>query len=223
MKILALLPQVAYLSEVLSIVFFLCFLKRNKGEGLWIIFLYCVFSVLAEIIGLLLVPEKNKFYFWAFYTITEYSIFAYFFYTAFKGKKIRYIPLIGSFLFCVVVGITFYNRNTKAFDSLSASMEALLMIIYSIVFLYDQMTNPEIMYVYNSKKFWMVIAFFLYFSSTLFLFLFASSIITPQHSSYWTINNSFEILKNVLLCVSFAMKKSDTNQNSIKAFDPDLL
>ena len=215
------LPLVAYLSELLSIVFFLCFLKRNKGEGLWIIFLYCVCSVLAEIIGIYLFDPKNKFYFWAFYSITEYSIFAYFFYNTFKGQKIRFIPLIGTFLFFVVVGITFYNRNTKAFDSLSASMEALLMIIYSIVFLYDQISNPAIMFVYNTKKFWIVIAFFLYFSSTLFLFLFASSFTKEEHSSYWIINNFFEILKNAILSVSFAMKKSDSTRNPIKTFDPD--
>lgn len=163
------------------------------------------------------------FYVWAGYTIIEYTLFALFFYTSLTKKKARYIPLIGTLLFCCIVSITFYEKNTLAFDSLSASMEAILMIIYSIVFLYIQITSPEIVYLYSTKKFWIVIAIFLYFSSTLFLFLFAADFTNPQSSSYWTINNLFEILKNIIFCISFAMKKSDSNQNPIRNYNPDLL
>lgn len=219
------LPKVAYLSEILSVVFFLCFLKRNKREGLWIVFLCCVFSILAEIAGSIIIRvyEKYMFYVWASYTIVEYSLFAFFFYTTFKNKKTKYIPIIGTLIFYGIVSITFYQKSTKSFDSLSASMEAILMIIYCIVFLYSQITSAEVVYVYNTKRFWIVIAIFLYFSSTLFLFLFAADFANPQSSSYWIINNSFEILKNVLFCISFAMKKSDTDQNSLKTYNPDLL
>lgn len=163
------------------------------------------------------------FYFWASYTIVEYGFFAFFFYTTFKNKKTKYIPIIGTLLFYGIVAITFYEKGTEAFDSLSASMEAILMIIYSIIFLYGQITSPEIIYVYNTKKFWIVIAIFLYFSSTLFLFLFAADFANPQNSSYWIINNLFEILKNSLFCISFAMKKSDANKNSFNTYNPDLL
>lgn len=218
------LREIAYLSEILSVVFFLCFFKRNRGEGLWIIFLSCVFSIVAELAAVVIakVHQTYMFYFWASYTIVEYSLFALFFFFAFKNKKTKYIPLIGTLLFYSIVFITFYQKNTKAFDSLSASMEAILMIIYSIIFLYSQITNSEVIYVYNTKRFWIVIAIFVYFSSTLFLFLFAADFINPQSSSYWIINNLFEILKNTLFCISFAMKKNDSKQNSIN-YNPDLL
>lgn len=206
-------------------VFFLCFFRRNKGEGLWIIFLSCIFSILAEVAGFIITSraEGYMFYVWAGYTIVEYSLFALFFYRAFERKKIKYIVSIGTLLFYGIVFITFYEKNTKAFDSLSASMEAILMIIYSIVFLYTQITSPEIIYLYSTKKFWIVIAIFLYFSSTLFLFLFAADFTNPQSSSYWVINNLFEMLKNIIFCISFAMKKSDSRSDSIRNYNPDLL
>ena len=169
------------------------------------------------------IGEAYMFYFWASYTIVEYSFFAFFFYTAFKNKKSKYIPVIGTLIFYGIVSVTFYQKGTKSFDSVSASMEAILMIIYSIVFLYIQITSPEIIFLYTTKRFWVVIAIFLYFSSTLFLFLFAAGFASPQSSSYWIINNLFEILKNALFCISFAIKKSDANQNSIKHYNPDLL
>jgi len=162
------------------------------------------------------------FYIWVSYTIVEYSFFAFFFYAAFRNKRTKYIPIIGTLLFYGIVSITFYQK-TRNFDSLSASMEAILMIIYSIIFLYSQIASPEIVYVYNTKKFWIVIAIFLYFSSTLFLFIFAGDIASPQSSSYWVINNLFEILKNSLFCISFAMKKNGTKQNSLSNYTPDML
>jgi len=169
------------------------------------------------------VHKSYMFYFWATYTIVEYSLFAFFFYNTFRNKRTRYIPVIGTLLFYGIVSITFYQKSTRNFDSLSASMEGILMIIYSIVFLYGQITSPEIIYVYNTKRFWIVIAIFLYFSSTLFLFLFAADIASPQYSSYWIINNLFEILKNTLFCISFAMKKNETKQNSLNNYTPDML
>jgi hypothetical protein len=187
--------------------------------------LSCVFSVLAEVAAQVVaaVHKSYMFYFWFSYTIVEYSVFALFFYTTFKNKRTKYIPIIGTVLFYGIVSITFLQKSTKYFDSLSASMEAILMIIYSIIFLYSQIASPEIIYVYNTKKFWIVIAIFLYFSSTLFLFLFAAEIASPQSSSYWIINNLFEILKNTLFCISFAMKKNDTKQNSLNNYTPDML
>lgn len=219
------LSKVSFIFEILSVVFFLCFLKRNKSEGLWVIFLYCVYSVIAELVGVTIARmyAKDLFYFWACYTIAEYTFFAYFFYTSFKNKNTRFIPIVGTLIFYGIVSFTFYNRNTQAFDSLSASMEAILMIIYSIVFLYSQITSPEIMYVFNTKKFWVVVATFLYFSSTLFLFLYAAGFTSQEHKSYWIINDVFEILKNTLFCISFAMKKSDAGKNSINTYNPDFL
>jgi len=182
-----------------------------------------VAEIAASIIIITKVYQKYMFYFWASYTIVEYSFYAIFFYATFKNKKTKYIPIIGTLIFYSIVSFTFFNKNTQAFDSLSASMEAILMIINCIVFLYGQITSSEIIYVYNTKKFWIVIAIFLYFSSTLFLFLFAADFANPQSSNYWIINNLFEILKNTLFCISFAMKKSDANKNTINTYNPDLL
>jgi hypothetical protein len=48
----------------------------------------------------------------------------------------------------------------------------------------------------------------MYFSSTLFLFLYAASFTQIEHKYYWYINNIFDIIKNILFCIAFYMKKS---------------
>jgi hypothetical protein len=100
------------------------------------------------------------------------------------------------------------HNRTSSFDSLTASLEAVLIIIYSILFLYEQIKDPSILFVYYTKKFWVVVAFFMYFSSTLFLFLYAASFTQIEHKYYWYINNIFDIIKNILFCIAFYMKKS---------------
>jgi len=64
-----------------------------------------------------------------------------------------------------------------------------------------------------------VIAFFLYFSATLFLYLFFTTLSDEQRHSYWAINNFFEILKNILFSVSFIMKKHVTRPIDMEYID----
>jgi hypothetical protein len=101
-------------------------------------------------------------------------------------------------------------------------VEAIFIITYCILLLYEQINNPEVLFVYNTKKFWVTIAFFIYFSSTLFLFLYARTFTQTEYDKYWTINNFFEILKNILFSISFIMKKSSKNSYPMDTLNPDM-
>ena len=201
------LRALAYFAEILPIVFYLLFLKRNRGEGLWVIFLYCVLSLLTELVYYLV---KTQVVFSGF-TIVEFTLFSFFFYSSLQERKFKYIPIIGAVLFYAIAIGSLATKSVQAFDSLAASVEAILVIIYCILLLYEQIRDPSIVFVYNTKKFWVIIAFFLYFSATLFLFIYTSTLSEEQRSSYWLINNFFEMLKNILFCISFIMKKHYNN------------
>lgn len=203
----------AYFAEILPIIFYLIFLKRNRGEGLWVIFLYCVLSLLAE--GLFAIT-RQPIVFYGF-NIVQFTLFSYFFYSSLQEKRFKYIPIIGAVLFFVATIINFTSRK---FDTLSVSVGGLLIIPYCILLLYEQIKDPSIMFVYYNKKFWVIIAFFLYFSATLFLYLYASTLSAEQRSTYWAINNFFEILKNILFCVSFIMKRHYNNPYAVDNLEP---
>jgi hypothetical protein len=202
-----LLPTIFLFSEILPIVFYACFAKRNKQEGLWVIFVYCLFSFLNEFLFLALRQRVDAFYLYASFTIFEYTLFTLFIYLSFKEKIFKLIVIIGSLAFYTMAVINFTTKKSVSFDSLSASAEAIFMIVYSILFLYEQIKDSSVIYVYYTKKFWITIAFFLYFSSTLFLFLFAATLTKQEHTSYWYINDFFDIIKNILFCIAFAIKK----------------
>lgn len=214
----------AFISEILPIILYLSFSKRNRGEGLWVIFLYCVLSLVTQPLFLLLLPKVPKFYFFVSWTILEFALFSIFFSSSLRRKKFKYIPAFGALIFCVIAFLSFIGKSQEDFDSLTASVEAILIIIYCIFLLYEQINDPSVVFVYDSKKFWVIIAFFLYFSSTLFLFLFAGNFTKKEYHNYWSINNFFEILKNILFSVAFIMKKSNQRATPlIDNLDPDIL
>ena len=195
------------------------FLKRNRGEGLGVIFFYCCFSWLTESIFFnRLHIDIPDYVHDSGFTILEFSVISFFTYSSLRGKKLKFVPIIGALIFYPIAVINF-TKGLDSFDSVPASLEAIIIISYCILLLYEQINNPEVLFVYNTKKFWITIAFFLYFSSTLFLFLYARSFTQEQIDKYWTINNLFEILKNILFSVSFIMKKTVKNPYSA---DPNL-
>ena len=202
------LSKISLFSVILPIILFVLFYKRNKGGGLWVIFLYCMCSFLAD--GFYN-HFHNKpdyfFYIYSSFTITEYTLFTVFLYMVLKEKIFKYILIACSLLFYAIAILNIIHKNKESFDSISASLEAILIIVYGILFLYEQVKDPAIFYVYYSKKFWIIIAFLLYCSSTLFLFIYAATFTRPDQSTYWVINSVFDIIKNLLFAISFTMKK----------------
>jgi hypothetical protein len=152
----------------------------------------------------------------AYFNIVQFTLFSLFFYFSLKSKTFKYITVVGAVVFYVVAIRNFTNTR---FDSFSVSLASIFFIPYCILSLYEQIRDPNIMFVYNTKKFWIIIAFLLYFSATLFLDINYSTLSTEQRSNYWFINNFFEILKNILFCVAFIMKERPKNQYTLETLD----
>lgn len=206
----------ASIAEILPIIFYLIFLKRNRGEGLWVIFLYCVLSLLTEVLyGIF----KSHIVFSVF-LIVQFTLFSFYFYSSLKERIFKYIPIICGVVFYVIAALNF--TANRSFDSVAASTGSVLIIIYCILLLYEQIKDPEIIFVYNTKRFWVIIAIFLYFSATLFLYVYYNTLSAEQRSSYWLINNFFEILKNILFSISFIMKKNAPRSYQLDNLDPDI-
>jgi hypothetical protein len=207
-----------YIFELLPVVLYASFLRRNRHEGLQVIFIYCLVSFGTEILTPLLKKafDINVFYSLATFTVVEYFLLTIFLYQSIPDRRLKYVPVIGSLVFFPVAIINFLQGRITSFDSTAASVEAILIIIYSLLFLYSQIKDPAILFVYNTKKFWVVSAFFIYFSSTLFLFLYSPYLTKQQRANYWYINNLFDIIKNILFCIAFTMKTSNKSENPIE-------
>jgi hypothetical protein len=228
------LKPVSVLSGLLPIVLFLVFLRRNKEAKLWVIFLYTILSLITDILFDAL-PQENKvssFYLFSFFTITEFTIFSSFIFLQIKKKALRLFIAFSSIIFYAFAINNLLTRpassipiSENSFDSVPASVESILVILYCILLYFEQMRRPEISFIYSTKVFWVATAFLLYLAATLFLFISTASLTEKEQEAYWPINLLSNILKNILLSIAFILPKHKSpspSDNDLynKAFAP---
>jgi len=137
------------------------------------------------------------------------------------------IPLIWlAFIAFAIIDSIFINKDV-GFDSFAIGVESIIIILFCIYYLYTQLKGVYDLRIYSSFNFWVVITFLIYFCGTFFLYLMTDSM---HHSvsfqkQYFIINISFNILKNILLCIAMTMKLNDTvnqQKNVIPELDDEL-
>lgn len=212
------------ISVILPIFFFIFFFKRNRSGGFWVIFVYCILSFITDNAFTHQALEAYSFYIFSTFTVIEYTLFTLFLYRSLKEKvfKIIMIGCSAIFYFIAILNFLTDKKNLESFDSMSASLEASLIIVYSIFFFYEQIKDPTVFYIYYLKKFWIVIALLIYLSSTLFLFIYAATFTSQQQKTYWGINNISDVIKNLLFTISFTRKKDKKQQNPLESVYTDM-
>ena len=211
MLIKSLLTSLSLLSGLLPIIFFLVFRNRNKEGRLWVIFAYTITSIITDFVfNSFDLPQEAKFYLFSFFTILEYSLFALFLYLNLQSLNIKRAIIAGSALFFGFAFFNIINTVNYNFDSLPASIESILVIIFCVSFLYEQINDTEVSFVYASKRFWVIVAILIYLSATLFLFISSMYLTLEERREYWFINSISNFLKNVLLSIAFMLPKHKT-------------
>lgn len=158
------------------------------------------------------------------FTIVEYSFFCYFIYLVLPKSLVKKIvPFIWAlFVLPALIDIIYFNQHNE-FDSFASGIESIVILIFCIYYLFYQIKGSNSLLIYSTFNFWVVIAFLIYFSGTFFLYLLTNRMVynASFQKSYFIINISFNILKNVLLCVAMTMKLNDT-VNQQKTMIPNL-
>jgi hypothetical protein len=137
-------------------------------------------------------------------------------YSVIDNRIFRAIILASSVVFYVFVIYYFLTTKNNTFDSLPASLEAILIVAFSIFYLFDQMNKPQVIFIYQEPNFWFVVAFILYFSGTLFLFIQASNLSKEVRDNFWKINLFLMIIKNILFAIAFSTRKSKNLQQTLE-------
>lgn len=88
-------------------------------------------------------------------------------------------------------------------DSIYNGGATLLLIVFSLVFFYYQLSRPDTLFVYASPAFWIVVAVLIYKAGTFFLFLYTNSLSQTEKENFYLINSLLYILQNFLFAISF--------------------
>ena len=195
------------LSTLLPITFFFIYKERNKERRLWVIFINCCLSFLSDASYKLLYYLKGNLGFdvYIFYTFVEYTLMAIFFYLTLKTPAFKKTVIVCSVLFYIIFPINIiYYRNLN-FDSLTFSAEAGFVVVFSIMYFYEQINDPNVTFVYGTKSFWVIIGFLLYTTVGLFPYITDPFLNHKEHRLLAPIPFMANILKNILFTISFYM------------------
>jgi hypothetical protein len=215
-----LLRIISIYSGILPIIIFFLFLYRNKKGGLWVIFLYVFYSFLTDIAHeVFIIRPESSFFLLSLFTVLEYSFFTAFLYLNFKRSSFKLILIITSLIFYLFCIHSFFTTKDFSFDSLPASIEAILIIFFCILFFFEQINNPDVSFIYSSKKFWIATAFLIYLSGTLFLFIYTSNLSEAEQGFYWPINYVFNILKNLIITLAFSLPSDNSQSLTRKPYE----
>ena len=147
------------------------------------------------------------------FTLIEYSFFCYFFYLIIsKSTAKKIVPFVWlSFVLFALIDFIYINQM-KSWDSFASGIESIIIILLCIYYLFSQIKGSNNLLIYSTFSFWVIITFLIYFSGTFFLYLMADSMRenVSFQKQYFVINSSFNILKNILLCVAMTMKTNYT-------------
>lgn len=214
---MAILKLLAYITFLLPLIFFLLNYKKSKNTISRVVFLYIAYSVCNEILmillsiyGISLSHPNLQPSLYALFTVIEFFFLGYYLYLSLSNKYFKYSLGFFSILFLFIAIYNFYYNiastiKSTIIDTIPVSTSALILIIYSILFLFEQIQNPRISFIYSNPNFWVIIGIMVYFSGTFFLFLQYSDLSNTEKSSYWTINLICIILKNIFFSISFLL------------------
>ncbi|RPD48970.1 hypothetical protein [Paracnuella aquatica] len=167
---------------------------------------------LADILSLTLSFKGFKNVFYSSVTLQEYLLFALFLYYSIKTKNAKKAILVLSLLFIAFLAVYTFTAKFVRIDSIPIGVETILILIFSFYYLYEEMNNTSVLFLYNKYQFWVVIAFMIYLSGCFFMYIFANQLPQQMVNEYWFIIDIFLILKNVLFSIAilvFALSRNE--------------
>jgi len=184
---------------------------KHKDRGLWVLFFYNLYSFLTN---LLIVNSWNRFLslndyiLYRLFTILGYSLLALFFYKNISSRLIRRLIIITYIFLVLYAAYDFIISPPHSFDSVPSSIESIFIIISSILYLFEQIKTPKVLFIYTLDKFWIVVSLLIYFTGTFFLFISAEAYFADPGftKNYALINNSFLLFKNIVFTIGLLIK-----------------
>ena len=113
--------------------------------------------------------------------------------------------MVVSALFFVFL-IFFYTKGKLyRIDSVPIGVECILILIFSSYFFYEQINNPNVLFIYNDYKFWIITGIMIYLSGSFFIYIFANQIPEKELNLYWSFTYIFLGIMNVLFSVGILL------------------
>ena len=179
---------------------------------MWPIVLYTIYAIL----GVFLIHQAifklsgKEFLSYRIFTIIEGISFGYFLFQIIINQAAKKILVGLGAVFLVFALFDLKNSNADTFDSIPTVIECLILLSFSIYYLYEQIKDPNNLFLYNTPNFWVVVGIILFFSGNFFLFIYgqSSSKLPDWKNTFRVINGVCSLLENLLFLIAFIIAKN---------------
>jgi hypothetical protein len=186
--------------------FFLFFSITRHQKSLIAIVAFSILTIAAffieDYIPKRLTPLKIYF---GFTTLYEYSLFTFFIWSNIINRKFKRLIIIASILFICFLIFYYATARFGRLDSVPIGFESILILIYSFYFFYEQINNPNVLFIYNDFRFWITTGIMIYLSGSFFIYIFANQIPDNEFAQYWSFTYLFLGVMNILFSIGILL------------------
>jgi len=191
-------------------------INRQKVKKYAIISYYLLFGVFTD---LFLSPTIDVFFKTPFggariFSIVEFSLLSFFIYRNTISNNKAKLFLLGSITFLVTTIYENFISSYNNFDSITTGISALIILIYSIFYLFQIISSPKGMPKLDAS-FTIIISFIIYFAGTFFIYILSKNNFIDKsfQELYTLINSSILILRNIIITTAFLQSSKQENFN----------
>lgn len=190
--------------------------ERKLGEHFYII-VYLLVQAILNTWGkmiMLFVPRPNNLFLYQINSIASFLILSLYYFAKWKpylNKKQLYILYTYFLVFTLIILAIILQEDPKAFNSRSASLTSLLICVYTSVYYYSKLNNPEIENITTTRSFWITTGLFLYYGGSFFIvssYKILSQGKNPNTNILWLVHNIIFAMMCVLFSIGFRCKRS---------------
>jgi hypothetical protein len=115
-------------------------------------------------------------------------------------KRAIIIIIIAFDAFCVTnIFLQFSQYNNL--DTIPVTFQAIFIMSLCVVYFFQQIRNPNTLFIYSTFEFWIVTGILIYLAGTFFIYIFSSNLTSEELDQYWSINYIFNTIKNILFAL----------------------
>lgn len=137
------------------------------------------------------------------YLLLQFLILLYMF--SFHHKSRHTAMIIGiSYLMFYIIDVIYLESFLKV-TTIATVISSLIVITLSLHYLYKLLSELTVVHIHRFPMLWVIFAFLLYYSCTLFILLANNYLlknIAHSQSNMWVVHNFFNITKNILFAVA---------------------
>lgn len=171
----------------------------STGHGIVPFVWLTALATLYEFIGTVLLKVNTNYWF-QIYSLLEFAAIYFYFFQLFKGKyKRNLITSLAVWTIIYCISLFYWNSDSKVIPlAINSCSTSLFVFLFSITYFKSLIEVPD-NHFWQKSTFYFVLAFSVYFASTLLLFLSSKFLFEFGKYGYWLVNIVATLVLRILL------------------------